>query len=72
MTHTDTNLSALKFSTSEGKGTVEHMQKVRRCLGEGNAVIVEGFLFFGFMFFVLLFLFCFVLKGKLVEKFTLG
>lgn len=71
MTHTDTNLSALKFSTSEGKGTVEHMQKVRRCLGEGNVVIVEGF-FFGFMFFVLLFLFCFVLKGKLVEKFTLG
>lgn len=72
MTHTDTNLSALKFSTSEGKGTVEHMQKVRRCLGEGNVVIVEGFFFFGFMFFVLLFLFCFVLKGKLVEKFTLG
>jgi len=72
MKHTGTNLSAIRFSTSEGKGTVEHMQKVRRCLGGGSVVIVEGFYFFGFMFFVLLFLLCSVLKGKLGEKFTLG
>lgn len=63
MTHTDTNLSALKFSTSEGKGTVEHMQKVRRCLGEGNVVIVEGFFFWFYVLcFVVFVLFCF--KGK--------